>query len=71
MVAYQWVEELDPLGTNNDAETSELILDSGRNVASLAVAPQSPSSRDAGLFIMKFFTELRDYSSGSINGRMV
>ena len=57
---------------DHDAETSESILESGDNVASLAVAPQSPlSPRAAGLFYMKFFTELGDHSSDSINGRMV
>ena len=57
---------------DHDADTSESILESGDNVASLAIAPQSPlSPRAAGLFYMKFFTELGDHSSGSINGRMV
>ena len=57
---------------DHDADTSESILESGNNVASLAIAPQSPlSPRAAGLFYMKFFTELGDHSSDSINGRMV
>ena len=57
---------------DHDAETSESILASEDNVASLAIAPQSPlSPRAAGLFYMKFFTELGDHSSDSINGRMV
>ena len=57
---------------DHDADTSESILESGDNVASLAIAPQSPlSPRAAGLFYMKFFTELGDHSSGSITGRMV
>ena len=57
---------------DHDPDTSESVLESGDNVASLAIAPQSPlSPRAAGLFYMKFFTELGDHSSGSINGRMV
>lgn len=57
---------------DHDADTSESILASEDNVASLAIAPQSPlSPRAAGLFYMKFFTELGDHSSDSINGRMV
>ena len=55
-----------------DADTNKSILESGDGVASLAIAPQSPlSPRAAGLFYMKFFTELGDHSSDSINGRMV
>ena len=57
---------------DHDADTSESILESGDNVASLAIVPQSPlSTRAAGLFYMKFFTELGDHSSDSITGRMV
>ncbi len=57
---------------DHDSETSESILESGDKVASLAIAPQSPlSTRAAGLFYMKFFTELGDHSSDSITGRMV
>ena len=57
---------------DHNAETSESILASEANVASLAIAPQSPlSPRAAGLFYMKFFTALGDHSSDSITGRMV
>ena len=57
---------------DHDADTTESILGSGDNVASLAIAPQSPlSPRAAGLFYMKFFAELGDHSTDSITGRMV
>ena len=57
---------------DHDADTSESILASGSSVASLAIAPQSPlSPRAAGLFFMKFFSELGDHSSDAITGRMV
>ena len=78
---WEWLsqhEGLDPkvmavcTWEDHDADISESILESGINVSSLAIAPQSPlSPRAAGLFYMKFFTELGDHSSDSITGRMV
>ena len=57
---------------DHDADASESILESGDAVASLAIAPQSPlSPRAAGLFYMKFLSELGDHSSDSITGRRV
>lgn len=55
-----------------DPDTSQAILEADDSFASLAIVPQSPlSSRAAGLFYMKFFTELGDHSTDSVTGRMV
>ena len=58
-------ESYDPL-------VSQEILESSDSFAPLALAPQSPlTPRDAGLFLLKFFTELELHSSDAITGRMV
>ena len=55
-----------------DAEVSEEILKSPDTFAPLALAQQSPlTQREAGLFFLKFFTELDLHSSDSVTGRMV
>lgn len=55
-----------------DPTVSRDILESQANFAPLAVVPQSPlTPREAGLFFLKFFTELDLHSSESITGRMV
>lgn len=57
---------------DNDPETSQRILGSSDSFAQLAVVPQSPlSPRAAGLFFMKFFTELDLHAHDSITGKMV
>ena len=56
----------------HDAETAQVIMDSGDSFAKLAVAQQSDMSlRAAGLFFMKFFTELDLHAYDSITGKMV
>ena len=55
----------------HDAETAQAILDAGDGFAKLAVAQQSDMSlRAAGLFFMKFFTELDLHAYDSITGKM-
>jgi hypothetical protein len=55
-----------------DPEVSQEILQSPNTFAPLALAPQSPlTPREAGLFILKFFTEMDLHSSNSVTGRMV
>ena len=55
-----------------DSETSQLILDAGDSFAKLAIVPQSPMSpRAAGLFYIKFFSELDLHADESIMGKMV
>lgn len=55
-----------------DPETTQLILSAEGTFAQLAVAQQSPlSPRAAGLFFMKFFTELNDHTADAITGKMV
>ena len=56
----------------HDAETAQAIMDAGDSFAKLAVAQQSDMSlRAAGLFYMKFFTELDLHAYDSITGKMV
>ena len=55
-----------------DPDTSESILTAKGNFAQLAIVPQSPlSPRAAGLFFMKFFSELDLHAHDSISGKMV
>ncbi len=55
-----------------DAALSEDILKRPDTVAPLAVVQQSPvTDREAGLFLLKFFTELDLHSTDDITGRMV
>ena len=55
-----------------DPETSQLILSAEGTFAQLAVVQQSPlSPRAAGLFFMKFFSELNDHTADAITGKMV
>ena len=55
----------------HDAETAQAIMDAGDSFAKLAVAQQSDMSlRAAGLFYMKFFTELDLHAYDSITGKM-
>ncbi len=56
----------------HNPETAQAILDAGDSFAKLAVAQQSDMSlRAAGLFFMKFFTELDLHAYDSITGKMV
>ncbi len=56
----------------HDAETAQAIMGAGDSFAKLAVAQQSDMSlRAAGLFYMKFFTELDLHAYDSITGKMV
>jgi hypothetical protein len=55
-----------------DEQTSRSILQAGDGFAQLALAPHSPlSPRAAGLFFMKFLTELDLHSHDSVTGKMV
>ncbi len=57
---------------DHDSDTSKSILSAEDSFAQLAVVPQSPlSPRAAGLFFMKFFTELDLHAADAITGRMV
>ena len=57
---------------DHDPDTSQSVLSAGDSFAQLAVVPQSPlSPRAAGLFFMKFFTELDLHAEDAITGRMV
>jgi hypothetical protein len=57
---------------DHDTDTSRSILSAEDSFAQLAIVPQSPlSPRAAGLFFMKFFTELSLHSADAITGRMV
>ena len=55
-----------------DPDTSQAILTAEDSFAQLAIVPQSPiSARAAGLFFMKFFTELDVHADDAITGKMV
>ena len=55
-----------------DPVVSQEILGSSESFAPLALAQQSPlTPREAGLYFMKFFTELELHSEDSITGKMV
>ena len=55
-----------------DPVASREILESTKSFAPLALAPQSPlTPREAGLFFLKFFTELELHSASSITGKRV
>ena len=55
-----------------DPDTSESILKAEDSFAPFAVVPQSPlSPRAAGLFFLKFFTELDMHAPDEITGKMV
>jgi len=55
-----------------DPVASREILESTKSFAPLALAPQSSlTPREAGLFFLKFFTELELHSASSITGKMV
>ena len=57
---------------DHDPDTSQSILSAEDSFAQLAIVPQSPlSPRAAGLFFMKFFTELDLHAADAITGRMV
>jgi len=57
---------------DHDPDTDQLILSSEDSFARFAVVPQSPlSPRAAGLYFMKFFTELDFHAPDAITGRMV
>ncbi len=57
---------------DHDPVTSQAILSAEDSFAQFAVVPQSPlSPRGAGLYFMKFFTELELHSHDAITGRMV
>ncbi len=55
-----------------DPDTSQSILTAEDSFAPFAIAPQSPlSPRAAGLFFLKFFTELDMHAPDEITGKMV
>jgi hypothetical protein len=55
-----------------DLRMSEEVLKSVPAVAPMAIAPLSPMTpREAGLFYLKFFTELKLHSTDQISGKMV
>jgi len=57
---------------DHDPDTSREILSVKDSFAQFAIVPQSPlSPRGAGLFFLKFFTELDLHSHDAITGRMV
>ena len=57
---------------SHDPVTSQSILAARDSFAQLAIVPQSAlSPRAAGLFFMKFFTELNLHAHDSITGKMV
>lgn len=57
---------------NFDPQVTEDVLKSTPPVTPLAIAPLSPMApREAGLFYLKFFTELKLHSADSISGKMV
>ncbi|PWT89804.1 MAG: hypothetical protein C5B54_08305 [Acidobacteria bacterium] len=78
---WNWLNEQDQLGPNlfavcmcqkYEPELARLILESSQTFAPLALAPQSPMTpREAGLFLLKFFTELKLHSEQNITGKMV
>ena len=56
---------------NFDPRISEEVLKSTPAVAPIAIAPlSSMTPREAGLFYLKFFTELKLHSSDHISGKM-
>ena len=55
-----------------DPDTSQSILTAKDSFAKFAIVPQSPlTPRVAGLFFMKFFTELDVHAADAITGQMV
>jgi hypothetical protein len=55
-----------------DASSGESILKSNPPIAPIIITPLSTMSlREAGLFYLKFFTELKLHSTDSISGKMV
>ena len=55
-----------------DLKSGESILKSDQLIAPIVIAPLSTMSlREAGLFYLKFFTELKLHSSENITGKMV
>ena len=57
---------------DHDPKTCQSILSAENSFAQLAIVPQSPlSPRAAGLFFMKFFTELELHSTDAMTGRIV
>ncbi len=58
--------------SNYDPDTTQEILNSATTFAPFALAQDSPlTAREAGLFFLKFFTELNLHSADDISGRMV
>jgi hypothetical protein len=56
---------------NFDPRVSEEVLKSTPTVVPIAIAPlSSMTPREAGLFYLKFFTELKLHSSDHISGKM-
>jgi hypothetical protein len=55
-----------------DPTLTDEVLKSPNEFAPLAIAQQSPvTAREAGLFFLKFFTELQLHSENQMSGRMV
>ena len=60
------------LSKNYDPDTAQQILKAAETFAPLAVAPQAElTPREAGLYMLKFFTELNLHSEENISGKMV
>ena len=58
--------------TGFDVKSGEAILKSNPPIAPIVITPLSTMSlREAGLFYLKFFTELKLHSTDSISGKMV
>jgi hypothetical protein len=86
ILAHSLTDVLETLGSQNlppyllaicstdgfDAESGESILKSNSPIAPIIISPLSAMSpREAGLFYLKFFTELKLHSKDSISGKMV
>ena len=54
-----------------DPQLSQAILSTPQAFAPLALVPQAPvTSREAGLYLLKFFTELALHSEAQVTGKM-
>ena len=57
---------------DHDPDLSREVIDGSSSLAPFALAPTSPlTPREAGLYFLKFFTELHLHAPEEISGRMV
>jgi len=56
-------------GNDYDVESSQAMMES--KIASVIVPESEMSAREAGLFYLKFFTELDLHSTHEVNGKMI